>query len=122
MTSYNDDARKSVQDTLDALWQWRKEIDAVNERGLATVMKCMKSAQEALGWPERAAQGTGKFSVLPGQMHYFIDIEAVGKQLLKSSKEDMRVIEEISEACFASLPPSAVLSTESTKREPPNKN
>ena len=120
MTSYNDDARKSVQDTLDALRQWRKEIDAVNERGLATVMKCMKSAQEALGWPERAAQVTSKFSVLPGQMHYFIDIEAVRKQLLKSSKEDMRVIEEISEVCFASLPPSTAHHAGSTKNSSQN--
>jgi hypothetical protein len=103
MTSLDDDARKSVQDALDALRQWRKEIDAVNERGLTRAMDRMAAAQQALGWPNRVTTDTGPSAVLPGKMHYFMVLDAVRDQLLKSSNEDMRVIDKVAEACFASL-------------------
>jgi hypothetical protein len=105
MTSLDDDARKSVQDALDALRQWRKEIDAANERGLTKAMDSMRAAQQALGWPDRITTATGESAVLPGKMHYFMVLDAVREQLLKSSKEDMRVIDKVAEACYASLPP-----------------
>lgn len=104
MNSFADEKSKLVYNAIDALKKWREELDAVNERGLANTMKCMTIAQQALNWPDSATDNSGDFKVLPGKMHYFIKLSAVHEQLLKSSREDMRVIEEVAEACFASLP------------------
>jgi hypothetical protein len=105
MTSSEDEARKLVQDALDALRQWRNEIDAVNARCLTRAMDSMAAAQQALGWPNRVTTDTGPSAVLPGKMHYFMVLDAVREQLLKSSQEDMRVIDKVAEACYASLLP-----------------
>ena len=105
MTSLNDEARKSVQDAVDALRQWRNELDAVNERGLTKAMDRIAAAQQAMGWPNQTTTDTGPSAVLPGKMHYFMVLDTVREALLKSSKEDMRVIDKVAEACYASLPP-----------------
>jgi hypothetical protein len=118
MTSLNDEARKSVQDAVDALRQWRSEIDAVNKRGLASAMDRMAAAQQALGWPNRVTAETGPSAVLPGKIHYFMVLDAVREQLLKSSKEDMRVIDKVAEACYASLLPQITFSPQ-TSASPP---
>lgn len=107
MTSLSDEARKSVQDAVDALRQWRNEIDAVNERGLTRAMERIETAQQAMGWPNRVTTDTGPSAVLPGKMHYFMVLDAVREELRNSSKKDMRVIDKVAEACYASLQPNA---------------
>ena len=100
MTSLNDEARKSVLDTLDALRQWRSEIDAANDRCLTKAIERMAAAQRALGWPDHVS--TGDSVALEGRMHYFLLFTAARDSLLKASKLQTDVIDKIAEACFAS--------------------
>jgi hypothetical protein len=99
MTSLNDEARKSVLDTLDALRQWRNDIDAVNDRCLTKAIERMAAAQRAMGWPDHVSTGD---VALAGRMHYFLLFTSVRESLLKASKLQTDVIDKVAEACFAS--------------------
>ena len=98
MIPYNDEARKSMQDTLDALRQWSSEIGAVNDRYLPKVIEHMATAQRAMGWPDRASTATG----ISDRMHYFLLFTTVRDTLLKASKMQTDVVDKVAEACFAS--------------------
>jgi hypothetical protein len=100
MISLNDEARKSILETLDALRQWSNEIDAVNDRCLTKAIDHMAAAQRAMGWPDHVT--TSETGTLPGGMHYFILFTAVRDTLMKASKLQTDVIDKIAEACFAS--------------------
>jgi hypothetical protein len=100
MISLNDEARKSVVDTLDALRQWSTEIDAVNDRYLTKAIDGMAAVQRAMGWPDHVStSGSGP---LAGTMHYFLLFTAARDELLKACKLQTRVIDKVAEACFAS--------------------
>lgn len=100
MASMNDEARKSVLDTLDALRQWRNEIDAANDRCLTKAIDRMAVAQRAMGWPDHVS--TSDSAALPGGMHYFLLFTAARDSLVKASKLQTDVIDKVAEACFAS--------------------
>jgi hypothetical protein len=99
MLSLNDEARESMLDTLDALRQWRNEINAVNDRYLTKALDRMAAAEQAMGWPDHATSGSG---VLAHRMHYFLLFTDVRDALQKASKLETDVIDKIAEACFAS--------------------
>src|SRR5262245_66003370 len=73
MFSLNDEARKSMLDTLDALRQWSNEIGAINDRCLPKVLDHMAVAQRAMGWPDHASTATG----ISDRMHYFLLLTVV---------------------------------------------
>jgi len=98
MISLNDEARKSMLDTLDVLRQWRNEIDAVNDRCLPQAIDRMVAAQRAMGWPDHISTGDS----VAGRMHYFLLLTEVRNSLLKASKLQTDVIDKVAEACFAS--------------------
>ena len=98
MISLNDEARKSMLDTLDALRQWSKEIGAVNDRCLPKVFDHMATAQRAMGWPDHASATTGPSD----RMHYFLLFTVVREELLKACKLETEVIDKVAEGCFAS--------------------
>ena len=98
MIPYNDEARKSMQDTLDALRQWSNEIGAVNDRYLPKVIEHMATAQRAMGWPDRASTATG----ISDRMHYFLLFTTVRDTLQNACKLESEVIDKVAEACFAS--------------------
>lgn len=100
MTSLNDEARKSVIDTLDALREWRNEIRAANDRCSTKAIDRMAAAQRAMGWPDHI--GAGDSVALAGGMHYFLLFTAARDSLLKASKLQTDVIDKVAEACFAS--------------------
>ena len=100
MISLNDEARKSMVDTLDALQQWSNEIHAANDRCLPMVLDHMATAHRAMGWPDHATTATGEGD--PGTMHYFLLFTAVRDTLQKACKLQTDVIDEVAEACFAS--------------------
>ncbi len=100
MISLNDEARKSMLDTLDALRQWSNEIDAVNDRCLTKAIDRMAAAQQAMGWPDHVS--TGDSVALASRMHYFLLFTAVRDALQKASKLQTDVIDKVAEACFAS--------------------
>lgn len=105
MSSGEDRARRLVNEAVEALRQWRRDIDALNQRNLIIAMDRIDAAQQAMGWPNRVTAETGLAAVPPGKMHYFMVLDSVREQLLKSSQEDMHVIDKVAEACFASLQP-----------------
>ena len=76
MSAMDDDARRLVQEAVDALRQWRREIDAVNQQSLIKVMDRITAAQQAMGWPNRVTAETGPSAVAPGKMHYFMVLDA----------------------------------------------
>ena len=98
MTSLNE-ARKSMQDTLDALQEWKNEIDAVNDRCFTKTIDRMAVAQREMGWPDHA---TTSHSVPQGEMHYFLLFNTVRETLQKSTKLQTDVIDKVAEACYAS--------------------
>jgi hypothetical protein len=98
MISYNNEARKSMLDTLDALRQWSNEIGAVNDRCLPKVIDHMATAQRAMGWPEHASAATG----ISDRMHYFLLFTVVRDTLLKACKAETELIDKVAEACYAS--------------------
>ena len=98
MTSLNDEARKAVQETLDALQQWSDEIGAANDRCLTKALDRMAVAQRAMGWPDHISTGDS----VAGRMHYFLLFTDVRNSLLKASKLQTDVIDKVAEACFAS--------------------
>jgi hypothetical protein len=100
MTSLNDEARKPVLDTLDALQQWRNEIDAANDRYLAKAIDRIDAAQRAMGWRDDVS--TSDSAVSAQRMHYFLLLSAVRDSLVKASKLETDVIDEVADACFAS--------------------
>jgi hypothetical protein len=100
MTSLNDEARKAVQETLDALQQWSDEIGAANDRCLTKALDRMAAAQRAMGWPDVVS--TGDSGLFAGRMHYFLLFTAVRDSLLKTSTLQTEAIEKVAEACFAS--------------------
>src|SRR5262245_65785408 len=59
MISLNDEARKSMLDTLDALRQWSNEIGAINDRCLPKVLDHMAVAEGAMGGAGCAERATG---------------------------------------------------------------
>src|SRR5262249_11186363 len=95
---YDDQARKSMQDTLDALREWSKEIGAVNGRCLPKVIDHMTTAQRAMGWPDHVSFATGPSD----RMHYFLLFPVVHETLLKACKLESEVIDKVAEVCFAS--------------------
>ena len=98
MISYNNEARKSMLDTLDALRQWSKEIGAVNDRCLPKVFDHMATAQRAMGWPDHASATTGPSD----RMHYFLLFTVVRDTLQEACKLQTHVIDKVAEACFSS--------------------
>src|SRR5215471_20236710 len=98
MISLNDETRKSMLDTLDALRQWSNEIGAVNDRCLPKVIDHMATAQRAMGWPDYASTTTG----ISDRMHYFLLFTVVRETLQKARKLESEVIDKVAEACFAS--------------------
>jgi len=98
MISLNDEARKSMMDTLDALRQWSSEIGAVNDRCLPKVLDHMAVAQRAMGWPDHKSAATG----ISDKMHYFLLFTVVRDELSKACKLETQVIDKVAEACFAS--------------------
>jgi hypothetical protein len=100
MISLNDEARKSMLDTLDALRQWSNEINATNDRYLTKALDRIAAAERAVGWPDDATTATGEGE--PGTMHYFLLFNAVRDALHKASKLETDVIDKVAEACFAS--------------------
>ena len=100
MISLNDEARKSMLDTLDALRQWSNEINATNDRYLTKALDRIAAAERAVGWPDNATTATGEGD--PGTMHYFLLFTAVRDSLLKASTLQTDVIDKVAEACFAS--------------------
>jgi hypothetical protein len=100
MTSLNDEARKSMLDTLEALRQWSNEIDAANNRCLTKAIDRMAAAQQAMGWPDHVS--TSDAAALAGRMHYFLLFTAVRDSLRKATKLQTEAIDKVAEACFAS--------------------
>jgi len=100
MIALNDEARRSMLQTLDALQQWSNEIHAANDRCLTKVIDHMAVAQRAMGWPDYATTATGEGD--PGTMHYFLLFTVVRDTLQKASKLQTDVIDKVAEACFAS--------------------
>ena len=100
MIALNDEARRSMVHTLDALQQRRNEIHAANDHCLTKVIDHMAAAQQAMGWPDHATTATGEGD--PGTMHYFLLFTAVRDALQKASKLETDVIDKVAEACFAS--------------------
>jgi hypothetical protein len=77
MTSeLNDEARKSVLDTLETLRQWSNEIDATNDRYLTKALDRIAAAERAMGWPDHVS--TSGSGVLAHGMHYFRHRPSVG--------------------------------------------
>jgi hypothetical protein len=100
MTSLNDEARKPVLDALDALQQWRNEIDAANDRYLTKAIDRIDAAQRAMGWRDDVS--TSDSAASPQRMHYFLLLSAVRDSLVRASKLETDVIDRVAEACFAS--------------------
>src|SRR5215470_414664 len=100
MVALNDETRRSMLETVDALRQWRNEIDAINDRCLPKAIDRMAAAQRAMGWPDNATTATGEGD--PGTMHYFLLFTTVRDTLQKACKLETEVIDEVAEACFAS--------------------
>ena len=98
MISLNDEAHKSMLDTLDALRQWSNEIGAINDRCLPKVLDHMAVAQRAMGWPDHASTATG----ISDRMHYFLLLTVVRAELSRACKLEIEVIDKVAEACFAS--------------------
>ena len=98
MISYNDEARKLMQDTVDALRQWSNEIGAVNDRCLPKVIDHIAAAQRAMGWPDHVSDATG----VSDRMHYFLLFTVVRDTLKNACKLESEVIDKVAEACFAS--------------------
>jgi hypothetical protein len=64
MTSVDEDLRQQLMlDTLDALREWREEIEAVNDRCLSRTLERMAVAQRAVGWPDHTTAKTGYAAV-----------------------------------------------------------
>jgi hypothetical protein len=100
MIALNDETRRSMLQTLDALHQWSNEINASNDRYLTQVIDHMAAAQRAMGWPEHVTTATGEGD--PGTMHYFLLFTVVRDTLQKACKLQTDVIDDVAEACFAS--------------------
>ena len=100
MIASNDEARKSMLHTVEALEQWSNEIRAANDRCLPMVFNHMADAHRAMGWPDDATTATGEGD--PGTMHYFLLFTAVRDTLQKACKLETDVIDKVAEACFAS--------------------
>jgi hypothetical protein len=100
MIALNDEARRSMVQTLEALQQWRNEIHAANDHCLTKVIDHMAAAQRAVGWPDHATAATGEGD--PGTMHYFLLFTVVRDTLQEACKRQTEVIDKVAEACFAS--------------------
>jgi hypothetical protein len=100
MIALNDEARRSMVHTLDALQQWSNEIRAVNDHCLTKVIDHMEAAQRAVGWPDHATTATGQGE--PGIMHYFLLFTVVRDTLQQACKLQTDVIDKVAEGCFSS--------------------
>jgi hypothetical protein len=101
MTSeLNDEARKSVLDTLETLRQWSNEIDATNDRYLTKALDRIAAAERAMGWPDHAS--TSGSGVPAHRMHYFLLFAAVRDNLQEATKLETPLIDKVAEACYAS--------------------
>jgi hypothetical protein len=100
MIALNDEARRSMVQTLDALQQWSNEIRAANDHCLTKVIDHMAAAQRAVGWPDHATAATGEGE--PGIMHYFLLFTVVHDTLQEACKLQTHVIDKVAEACFSS--------------------
>ena len=100
MIALNDEARRSMVQTLDALQQWSNEIQAANDHCLTKVIDHMAAAQRAVGWPDHATTATGEGE--PGTMHYILLFTVVRDTLQEACKLQTHVIDKVAEACFAS--------------------
>ena len=100
MIALNDEARRSMVQTLDALQQWSNEIHAANDHCLTKVIDHMAVAQRAVGWPDHATTATGEGE--PGIMHYFLLFTVVRDTLQEACKLQTHVIDKVAEACFSS--------------------
>ena len=100
MIALNDEARRSMVQTLDALQQWSNEIRAANDQCLTKVIDHMATAQRAVGWPDHATAATGEGE--PGIMHYFLLFTVVRDTLQEACKLQTHVIDKVAEACFSS--------------------
>jgi hypothetical protein len=58
VTNLSDEARKAVNETFDAISNWRIETLSNSEKNSGQVIEKMAAAARALGWPEQAVDTT----------------------------------------------------------------
>jgi hypothetical protein len=79
LTMLDRNARQAVAGAFEALAEWRREVNAANERYLTKALDRMAKAQRAIGWPEQATA-------------------AARESLIEASKAQTRVIDRIVDA------------------------
>ena len=79
LTSLSSESRQTVTGAFEALEQWRDDIFSANERHLTKVLDRLAATQRATGWPDQFAT-------------------AAGEHLLKASKMQTHMIDQVMDA------------------------